>query len=259
MSFLKSTVNQVGRDLGKVISNQIFKDNHSTPYRKVVNDYGYNRKSLSSYKSDFEKVISFQMVHRPSTLIAKVSGVYTVIKNEANIFISDGYLDVSESNELFYMMNQFNNKVDDICDILEIDEEANKKEINQLLVLINKANNLFSNVLKVSADGCVQRQKDHEIEASNIEEVTFLKYLALNIIWMGGYARGGEKSIFNMVLANIIDLITMTFPLTRTYLFFKGLFTFSSEKRRRKMLKNAYIKLAQLEGKRAEAYLAVSN
>jgi hypothetical protein len=29
--FIKSTVNQVGRDGGKVISNKIYKDRHSTP------------------------------------------------------------------------------------------------------------------------------------------------------------------------------------------------------------------------------------
>lgn len=34
--FLTSTVNQVGRDLGKVISNQLFGDAHSTPIRRVT-------------------------------------------------------------------------------------------------------------------------------------------------------------------------------------------------------------------------------
>ena len=33
--FISSTVNQVGRDLGKVISNQLFGDAHSTPVRHV--------------------------------------------------------------------------------------------------------------------------------------------------------------------------------------------------------------------------------
>lgn len=34
-SFIKSAVNQVGRDAGKVVSNQVFKDAHSTPIRNV--------------------------------------------------------------------------------------------------------------------------------------------------------------------------------------------------------------------------------
>lgn len=33
--FIRSAVNQVGRDGGKVISNQIYGDAHSTPYRRV--------------------------------------------------------------------------------------------------------------------------------------------------------------------------------------------------------------------------------
>lgn len=33
--FVRSTINQVGRDGGKVISNQIYGDAHSTPYRRV--------------------------------------------------------------------------------------------------------------------------------------------------------------------------------------------------------------------------------
>lgn len=33
--FIRSAVNQVGRDGGKVISNQLYGDAHSTPYRRV--------------------------------------------------------------------------------------------------------------------------------------------------------------------------------------------------------------------------------
>lgn len=33
--FIRSTINQVGRDTGKVISNNIYGDAHSTPYRRV--------------------------------------------------------------------------------------------------------------------------------------------------------------------------------------------------------------------------------
>lgn len=258
MSFLKSTVNQVGRDMGKVISNQIFNSSHSTPYRRVLSNNTYTR-TRTTFQTDFEKAINFQTGHRPSTLISKISGVYVVIKNEANTYISDGYLDTSESNELFYMMNQFNNKVDDICDVLEIDEISNEKEINQLKALVNKMNNLFNEILSISAIGCNKREKEHKIEAKNVKNISFLEYLGFNIIWMGNYARGKEKSILNTVLANIADLVTFTFPFTRTYLFLKGVFTYSKENKRRNTLKNAHIKLAELEGKRAETYLSISN
>lgn len=41
--FVRSTVNQVGRDAGKVISNNLYGDRHSTPYRNAssrIVDYG---------------------------------------------------------------------------------------------------------------------------------------------------------------------------------------------------------------------------
>lgn len=39
--FFRSAVNQVGRDGGKVISNEIYKGKHSTPYKsaeKIIKD-----------------------------------------------------------------------------------------------------------------------------------------------------------------------------------------------------------------------------
>lgn len=38
--FVRSAVNQVGRDTGKIISNQIYVDAHSTPFRSIRNDKG---------------------------------------------------------------------------------------------------------------------------------------------------------------------------------------------------------------------------
>ncbi|PIB38303.1 hypothetical protein [Maribacter sp. 4G9] len=258
MSFLKSAINQVGRDMGKVVSNQVFNNSHSTPYRRVSQNARLKTTAQNkSLKSDFDKAIDFQTGHRPSTLIAKISGVYTVIKNEANQYISDGYLDTSESASLFEMMNRFNMKIDDVCDVLEIDEVANEKEINQLITIVDKTNKLFKETLKVSADGCIERKSEHEIEATKIENVSFLNYVGLHLIWMGKYARGQEKNVWKAVLANIFDIITITFPVTRVYLLLKGVFTFPSESKRRITLKNAHNKLAELEGKRAESYLNI--
>ena len=103
--------------------------------------------NVTKQQPNFDKAMDFQTGHRPSTLIAKISGVYTVIKNEANGYISDGYLDTTEASNLFEMMNRFNDKVEDVCDILEIDEEKNEKEINQLSKIVEKTNDLFKNTL----------------------------------------------------------------------------------------------------------------
>lgn len=260
MSFLKSAINQVGRDMGKVISNQVFKDSHSTPYRRVGQSSNTRLTTTprnTNIKSDFDRAMDFQTGHRPSTLIAKISGVYTVIKNEANEYISDGYLDTSESSNLFEMMNRFNMKIDDVCDVLEIDEQANENEIKQLSAIVEKTNTLFRETLEISAKGCKKRQSEHEQKSKNIEKPNFLNYVGLHLIWMGKYARGAEKSIWKTVLANIVDLVTFTFPFTRIWLLLKGIFTFPGESKRLKTLKEAHIKLAELEGKRAESYLTI--
>ena len=260
MSFLKSVINQVGRDMGKVVSNQIFKDSHSTPYRRVSQNNSNSERSYSRInktKTEFEKAISFQTGFKPNTLITKISGAYSVIKNESKEYISDGYLDSNEASNLFEMMNRFNDKVEDICDILEIDEMGNEKEMNQLSKIVEKTNQLFKSTLEISANGCKERQFEHREKAKNIEIPSFLNYVGLHLIWFGKYARGGEKSILNMVIANIADLITFSFPITRTYLLCKGIFTFTKESKRVKSLKNAHITLAELEGQRAESYLNV--
>lgn len=261
MSFLKSAINQVGRDMGKVVSNQVFKDSHSTPYRRVSQNNSRSnskpRTNTRNVKSEFDKAIEFQTGFKPNTLITKISGAYTVIKNEAKEYISDGYLDTTEASSLFEMMNRFNDKVEDVCDILEMDEEGNEKEINQLSKIVEKTNELFKNTLELSAKGCKERQSEHRIEAENIEKPSLLNYVGLHLVWLGKYARGGEKSILNMVVANIADLVTFTFPITRTYLLLKGIFTFPNENKRVKNLKEAHIKLAELEGQRAENYLNI--
>ncbi|MBW1297021.1 hypothetical protein [Aquimarina litoralis] len=253
MSFLKSAINQVGRDVGKVVSNSLFKDSHAAPYRRVTGIRKTVHNSLSS-KTEFEKAIDFQTGHRPSTLIAKISGVYTIIKNKVNEFLSDGYLDTYESEILFEMMQRFNSKVDDICDLLEIDETSFEKEINQLTKIVEKTNTLFQKALQLSSKGCQFRKMEHLEEADKIKLIGFFEYVGFNIIWMGNYARGKQKSMTNTVLANIADILTCTWPLTRSYLLLEGILTFSKESNRRKKIKNAHLKLAEIEGKRGELY-----
>ena len=166
-------------------------------------------------------------------------------------------LDTYESEILFEMMQRFNNKVDDICDLLEIDETSFEKEINQLTKIVEKTNTLFKEALQLSSKGCQYRKMEHLEEVDKIKLIGFWKYVGFNIIWMGNYARGKQKSILNMVLANILDLVTFVWPLTRSYLLLKGIFTFSRESNRRKALKNAHIKLAEIEEKRAHIYLNI--
>ena len=56
--FIRSAVNQVGRDTGKVISNKIYGDSHSTPIRNVaVSESG------TYYNEENDEVISSEQLH----------------------------------------------------------------------------------------------------------------------------------------------------------------------------------------------------
>jgi hypothetical protein len=254
MSFLKSAINQVGRDLGKVVSNQIFKDSHSSPYRRVgVQNNSVKR--LKTVKTEFDKAIGFQTGFKPNTLITKLTGAYSVIKNEARDFVSDGYLDTTESSSLFDMMSLFNQKAEDICDILEINEGENSKELESLTKIVEKTNEMFKKTLTASALGCKKREEEHRVEAENMESANFLKYVGLHFLWMGKYARGEQELVpWKAILANIADVLIFVFPITRLWLLLKGVFTFPSERSRLKGLKEKHIRLAELENKRAKAY-----
>lgn len=46
--FIRSAVNQVGRDAGKVVSNQVYGDAHSTPHRIVDNKTIHNNEDNES-------------------------------------------------------------------------------------------------------------------------------------------------------------------------------------------------------------------
>lgn len=255
MSFIKSAINQVGRDMGKVVSNQIFKDTHSTPYRITGSSSDSNSSKRRVYKSDFEKAISFQTGHRANTLISKISAVYTVLKNEAAEYLADGYLDIYESDVLFEMMNRFNSKVDDICDVLEIDESANQKEINQLGLIIEKTNSLFKQTLIVSADGCQEKSIELEEKANAMGDLSFIKYVGLCTIWMKKYAQTGERSIGSTILANLVSLLI--FPFAHLVAGLYGAVTYFGERKRREGIKSTYLRMAELEILRAEKYLEI--
>ncbi len=140
MSFLKSAVNQVGRDLGKVISNQIFKDAHSTPIR-MANRVDNSQKQI--IKSNFEKSINFPLTHRPKTLINKINAAYIDLKNEVEVFLSNGFLSMEELQQLVLLFNTYNKKAGDLTELLEIDEINNANEIEQLTQLVQKNKDLF--------------------------------------------------------------------------------------------------------------------
>lgn len=256
MSFLKSAINQVGRDMGKVASNQIFGNAHSTPYRGVRQSVSTQQPSRRNSKSNFEKAIGFPTSHRPNTLINKLLGVFTEMKSEVRIYISDGYLDVDESDKLFRMFGAVNEKIVDVYEVLEIDESGNHKEIDQLTKIANKTANLFCETLKTSVQGCKDQSLVMERKADSVSDVSFGKYVGLCTIWMRNYAETGTKNLGSTIIANILSFFM--FPIAHVIAALIGLATYSGVKNKREKLRDSYLKMADIELRRARVYSEIS-
>lgn len=84
--FVKSAVNQVGRDSGKVVSNQIYGDAHSTPIRGVHKSN--SRKTTIDPKSLIEKKeyigVKFFWAILISALVPIIGGLIIVYRGFAN-------------------------------------------------------------------------------------------------------------------------------------------------------------------------------
>lgn len=263
MGFLQSAINQVGRDLGRVASNAVFKDRHSIPIRRAAS-YSSSvsghrpthpkAQPIQQVQDDFEKAISFKTGYRPSTLISKLGGAFIVIKNEARAFVDDGYLDRDESEQLFKMMKQFVDKCSDVEDVIGFTQDEGAKEYKQLEHITKSTKQVFVEVLEISAKACRERALDYEEEAKELQPIGFLRYVGLHLIWMPRYAKGGEKNTGKAVIANVLDVLTFTFLLTRSVLLLLGIVTYPSELKKTKQAKEDFRILAEQDRRRAEAY-----
>ena len=263
MGFLQSAINQVGRDMGRVVSNTVFKDRHAIPIRRAASRKNSlaNRKPtqpkahpIDEVKEEFEKSISFKTGYRPTTLISKLGGAFVVIKNESKAFVEDGYLDVEESQQLFSMMKQFADKLSDVEDVVSFTEDEDSQVYRQLEKIHESTKRIFVEVLEVSVDACKVRAQEHEQAAKAFRPIEFWRYVGLHLIWMPNYAKGGEKKETRAVIANILDVVTLTFPITRSILLLLALVTYNSENKEQKATAKAHRDIAHYERQRAKAY-----
>lgn len=84
--FVRSTVNQVGRDTGKVISNKIYKDKHSSPVKIVGNEeYSItqkynedNQERPSNFKHEFfsDSLFMYFFTLLGSIILFPISWIY---------------------------------------------------------------------------------------------------------------------------------------------------------------------------------------
>lgn len=113
--FIKSVVRQVGRDTGKVISNKVYKDAHSTPIRMVSSDTspqfsGTRRK----YRHDLDRVVNGDL---PSTK-AKAKKQIVALENAYEAFVKG--MTITDLDTLLAFKNWSLKSIDFINDVLKI-------------------------------------------------------------------------------------------------------------------------------------------
>ena len=113
--FIKSVVRQVGRDTGKVISNKVYKDAHSTPIRMVSSDTspqfsGTRRK----YRHDLDRVVNGDL---PSTK-AKAKKQIVALENAYEAFVKG--MTITDLDTLLAFKNWSLKSIDFIDDVLKI-------------------------------------------------------------------------------------------------------------------------------------------
>lgn len=248
--FLNSVIRQLGRDTGKVISNSIFKDAHSTPIRMVrsrsnqVTQQRQNRK----VRSEFDKALVFDRSATPKTLIRKIQALSMILEEEMKVFMNDDYLSNSEANDAFKMLNEFSQKAESVAKQLEIDEVANANEISQLEKIVTQTNNDFHVLLKKASRSCEEMSVKLQDYAAEKSRFKFLRWILLNTFYMRGFARTGNKKIWNTVLANLLLFGTQPIMLII------GLITAPFEINRLKKDAKKYIEAAEKEKLRATTY-----
>lgn len=253
--FLNNVISQLGRDTGKVISNSIFGNAHATPVRVSGGQakLNYNTKVTKRQFSDFEKALNFDRSLTPKNLVRKLQAVSILLTEETEKFISDGYLSVKEDDEAFTMFNKFVKKAESVASQLELEEEANKTELQVLEKLVIQTENQFHALLRESAEGCEMASFSLKESAVKKSKLNFFRWILLNTFFMRGYAKTGEKKLASTILANILLFGG------QIIMFLVGLLSFPFEINSRKKLKALYLSASEQELKRANKYLEIVN
>lgn len=230
MRLINSAISQVGRDLGKVVSNQVFKDAHSTPIR--MSSQSPTQKQVvernQKIKSNFDKELNFSISGRPSTLITKIASLFIAMRGCVNDFKSDGYLDTAEFKESVRMIQEFVLKLSDVGEILNLDPLKNENEIIIASSYIEKTNSLIQDVCEFGIQGCNTKIQYIESKLDETEQIIKKKKSSIsNKIWpLIKLGFGGLMAIVSLV--NMFLALKMNDRIVPIILFLIGFFILRS-------------------------------
>jgi hypothetical protein len=102
MGFFNSVINQIGRDVGRTISNKLLKDTHSIPIRYVgQKTQTQERAEQLTTISTVDKLInSIDLTQSPKLVIRKLGAILVDFEISISKILSDDYISLEEELQL---------------------------------------------------------------------------------------------------------------------------------------------------------------
>ena len=145
MGIFNSIKNQIGRDIGKSISNVILGDAHATPVRMTGSNKSSSRRKISV--DEYEKKLKLiDLSQTPKTIIRKLGAVLVEFESDIKGYLADGFIDFKEEIQIakrFYTIldvfakieKQFSINGEDTARLIEIYQDYFKEP---MLMCIDK-------------------------------------------------------------------------------------------------------------------------
>ena len=151
--FMRAVIRQVGRDTGKVISNKVYKDAHSTPIRMVSSDTspqfsGTRRK----YRHGLDRIVNGDL---PSTK-GKAKKQIVALENAYESFVQD--LTITDLESLLAFKNWSLKSIDFVEDVLKIVSHE------EVAVLASEVKGTIEGAMKSAVDAANAVEKPSEEE-----------------------------------------------------------------------------------------------
>lgn len=228
--FLSSAIRQVGRDLGKVVSNQVFGDMHSTPIRHVNKFVSRPQTVVGTKttdqrrKTDFEKSLNFRMSYTPKTLVNKLMAAFVEFKNEGDVLMSDGYLSANEAGYFFGLLQNFSEKAANVAEALEINPKTSDSEMEYISKISEILKIHVREIAAAGFHGSEDEINEIRYQLSKIEETTsgFWDFTSAGLL------------VASLITCYFVREIWMIFPVIITGVMFWNTYNSSRDKNERK-------------------------
>ena len=170
MGIFNSIKNQIGRDIGKSISNVILKDAHATPIRMTGNKSSTRRKNISV--DEYEKKIKLiDLSQTQTTIIRKLGAVLVEFESDIKNYLADGFIDLKEEIELakrFY-------KILDVFAKIEKQFTINGEDTTRLIEIYQQ---YFKEPMLMCIDKLKEQESDNDLTSKYQQLYTEIKSIA---------------------------------------------------------------------------------